>query len=184
MKLSVLTISFLIGTLSLSGQNIQDTVVPIKYIDSLKIELANLKDRNNFLFWNYQEKVNVSKIDTVFIRADSSIITFSLKDGKILKRQFNLLGKDNNVILYSNYYYNNLQQVKYIQNWATMTDEFFTSRLLSAERLEYDSLGRQVLSITYLQSVHRTIRRNFWYDQNGTKQSKVEIIKSYALWNE
>jgi hypothetical protein len=184
MKIPVLTISFLIVTLSLSGQIPNDTIVSIKYIDSLKRELASLKEKNNFLYWHYQEKVSVTKIDTLFICADSSIVTFLLQDGMPLKRQFNILDKDSSIVQYSIHYYNNKQHVRYIENWEALKDDNFDAKLSSAERIEYDSTGRQTLSVTYLQSTRRTVRRTFWYDQNGAKQSRVDVIKNYALWNE
>jgi len=184
MKLSVLTISFLILTLTLCGQTTKDTVVSIKYIDSLKREIANLKEKNNFLFWHYQEKANIAKIDTLYTRADSSIFTFFLQDGKPLKRQFNVLDKDNTIVQYSIHYYNNKGHLKYIENWQNLKDDNFGAKLSSAERIEYDILGRQTLSVTYFQSARRTIRKTFWYDNSGAKQSKVGIIKSYALWDE
>jgi hypothetical protein len=184
MKLSVLTISFLFLTLFSSGQQRNDTTVTIKYIDSLKRELADLKRRNNFLFWGFQEKAYVGKIDTVFIRADSSIITFSLKDGKPLKRQFSVLGKDNDLLKYTIHYYDNKGQVRYIENWNTLKDDNFDAKLESAERLQYDSLGRQTLNVKYLQSVRRTIRTEYSYDLKGERQAKTLIIKSDALWYE
>lgn len=184
MKLSVLTISFLFLAIFSSGQRKNDTTVTIKYVDSLKREIANLKGRNNFLYWGFQEKTYVHKIDTVFIRSDSSIITLSLKDGKPLKRQFNVLDKDNDIVQYTIHYYDSKQQVKYIEDWHTLQDEHFDAMLLSSERIEYDSVGRQILSVKYLQSARRTIRTAFWYDQNGIKQTKTDIIKSYALWDE
>jgi len=184
MKPSILTISFLFLTLFSSGQQRNDTTVTIKYIDSLKREIADLKGRNNFLYWSFQEKAYVHKIDTVFIRVDSSIITFSLKDGKPLKRQFNILGKDNDLLQYTIHYYDNKGQVRYIENWNTLKDDYFDSKLSSAERLQYDSLGRQTLSIKYLQSVRRTIRTEYWYDLKGERQAKTVIIKGDALWDE
>ena len=184
MKLSVLTISFLFLTLFSCGQQRNDTTVTIKYIDSLKRELADLKGRNNFLYWSFQEKTYVHKIDTVIIRADSSIITSSLKDGKPLKRQFNVLGKDNDLLQYTIHYYDNKGQVRYIENWNTLKDDYFDAKLSSAERLQYDSLGRQILSVKYLQSVRRTIRTEYSYDLNGERQAKTVIIKSDALWVE
>lgn len=184
MKLFILTISLLFGALYASGQHISDTTVTKKYIDSLKRELAELKERNSFLYWAYQEKTNVSSIDTVFIRPDSSIITYSLKDGKPLKRQFNIIDKNNDLVRYTIYYYDSKQQVKYIEDWQTLKDDYFDGKLSSSERLDYDSLGRQTLSVKYLQSVRRTIRTAFRYDPNGKKQTKTDIIKSYALWDE
>lgn len=184
MKLFLLTISFLSPTLFCSGQHRNDTTVAMKYVDSLRREIADLKGRNNFLYWGFQEKAYVHKIDTVFIGSDSSIITFSLKDGKPLKRQFNVLDKDHDIVQYTIHNYDNKLQVKYIEKWYTLKDEHFGAMLLSSERIEYDSLGRQILSVKYLQSVRRTIRTVFWYDQNGIKQTKTDIIKSYALWDE
>ena len=184
MKLFVLTISFLYVTLYSSGQYNTDTTVTKKYIDSLRRELSDLKEKNNFLYWAYQEKKNVLRIDTVFIRADSSIITFSLRDGKPLKRQFNILDKDKDLIRYAVHYYNNKEQVKYIENWRSMHDDRFDGRLESAERIEYDNSGRQTLRVKYLQSVRRTIRTNYLYDLNGEKQTTTEVIKSDALWDE
>lgn len=184
MKLLVLTISFYFVTFFSYGQVNNDTTVTIKYIDSLKRTIANLKERNNFLYWHYQEKANVYKVDTVFIRSDSSIITFTLKDGKLLKRQYNILDKQNDIIQYTIHYYDNKQQVTYIEDWQTLKDDFFEGKLSSSERLEYDSLGRPTLSIKYLQAVRRTIRKTFFYNQSGTIQTKTEIIKSYALWDE
>jgi hypothetical protein len=171
-------------TLYLSGQQKLDTTVTKNSIDSLKRELADLKQKNNFLFWSYQEKTNVSKIDTASIRSDSSIITFSLKDGNPLKRQFNTLDKSNNIVQYTIHYFNSKQQVKYIEDWQTLKDHDFDAKLSSSERIEYDSLGRQTLSVKYLQSVRRTIRTAFSYEQNGAKQTKTDIINSYALWDE
>lgn len=184
MKLLVLTISFFFVTFYSFGQFNIDTTVTIKYIDSLKKTIADLKERNNFLYWHYQEKANVSKVDTIFIRSDSSIITFTLKDGNLLKRQFNILDKDNDIVQYTIYYYNNKKQVSYIEDWQTLKDECFDGRLSSAERLEYDSLGRQILSVKYLDSVRRTIRKTFHYDKSGAIETKTSIIKSYALWDE
>ncbi len=184
MKLLILTISFSFVALFSDGQVKSDTTVTIKYVDSLKREIADLKQRSNFLFWSYQEKANVSKVDTVLIRPDSSIITFYSKDGNILKRQFNVLDKDNDIVQYTIYYYNNKQQVSYIEDWQTLKDEYFDGRLSSAERLEYDSLGRQILSVKYLDSVRRTIRKTFHYDKSGAIETKTDIIKSYALWDE
>ena len=184
MKLLVLTISFLLATLISSGQFKSDTTVTIKYIDSLKRQLADLKERNNFLYWGYREKVYVSKIDTVFIRLDSSIITFSLKDGSPLKRQFNIFDKNYDLVRYTIHYYNSKRQIKYIEDWQSMKDDDFDGRLSSSERIEYDSLGRPSLSLKYLQSARRTIRKAFFYDQNGMIQTKTDVIKSYALWDE
>ena len=184
MKLLILTISFFFVTLFSNGQIKGDTTVTIKYIDSLKREIADLKQKNNFLFWGYQEKANVFKVDTVFIRSDSSIITFSFKDGKILKRQFNILDKHNDIVQYTVHYYDSKQQVRYIEDWQTLKDYYFDGKLSSSERLEYDSLGRPTLSVKYLQSVRRTIRKTFYYDQSGTIQTKTDIIKNYALWDE
>jgi len=184
MKISVLTISLLFVTLYSSGQNKKDTTLSKKYIDSLKRELADLRQRNNFLYWGFQEKANVSKVDTVFIRSDSSIITYSLKDGNPLKRQFNVLDNGNGIVQYTIHYYDSKKQVKYIEDWQTINEENFDAKLSSSERFEYDSLGRQTLRVKYLQSVRRTIRKTFSYDQNGTRQTKTDIIKSYALWDE
>ena len=184
MKLFVLTISFLFLTLFSSGQHKNDTIVTIKYIDSLKRELSDLKRRNNFLYWGLQEKANVHKIDTVFVRTDSSIITFSLKDGKPLKRQFNIFGKDNDLVHYAVHYYDNNGKVKYIENWDTLKDDYFEAKLSSAERIQYDSAARQTLSIKYLQSVRLTIRTKYWYDLKGVRQTNIIIIKSDALWDE
>jgi hypothetical protein len=142
MKLVMFTISLLIVTLSLNGQTAKDTIVSISYIDSLKREVANLKERNNSMFWRFQEKANVTKIDTMFIRPDSSIITYSLKEGKPLKKQFNIHDKKGDIARYSNHYYNNKQQLKYIENWVNLKDDDFDAKLSSAERIEYDSLGR------------------------------------------
>lgn len=184
MKLLLMTISFLLASLISSGQFKNDTTITIKYIDSLKKELANLKERNNFLYWSYREKVDVSKIDTVFIRLDSSIITFTLKDESPLKRQFNIFDKNKNLVRYTIYYYNNKQQIKFIEDWQAIKDDYFDVRLTSSERIEYDSLGRPSLSLKYLQSARRTIRKAFFYDQNGMMQTKSDIIKSYAMWDE
>ena len=184
MKPSVLIISFSFMTLFSIGQQKNDTIVTINYIDSLKREIADLKRRNNFLYWGFQEKTYVHKIDTVFIRADSSIITFSLKDGKPLKRQFNILGKDSDLLQYTIHYYDNKGLVRYAENGNTLKGDHFDAKLLSAERLQYDSLGRQTLSVKYLQSVRRTIRTDYWYDLKGERQTKTEIIKSDALWDE
>jgi len=184
MRLSVLTISFLLLTLFSRGQHQNDTTVTIWYIDSLKRELADLKRRNNSLYWGYQEKVNVQKIDTVFIRTDSSIITFSFKDGRPLKRQFNILDKDNDLVQYTIHYYDNKERVRYIEIWNTLRDDYFDAKLSSAERIEYDSSGKQTLSVKYLQSVRRTTRTEYWYDQKGERQAKTVIIKSDALWDE
>lgn len=184
MKLPVLIILLLLLALFSSGQNKDDTTVTIKYIDSLKREIASLKSRNNFLYWSYQEKVNVAKIDTVFIRADSSIINFSLKDGRPLKRQFNILGKDNNLVQYTIHYYDNKGQKRYIENWDAMKEDYFDAKLSSAERIEYDSSGRQTLSLKYLQSVHRTIRTEYNYDLKGERQVKSVAIKGDAVWDE
>ena len=123
-------------------------------------------------------------IDTVFIRADSTIITFSLTDGRPLKRQFNVLNKDNEIVHYTIHYYDNKRQVRYIENWDTLKDDYFDAKLSSAERIKYDSSGRQTLRIKYLQSVHRTIRTEYQYDLNGKLQTKTLIIKSDALWDE
>lgn len=166
------------------GQVNSDTTVKINYIDSLKRTIADLKKRNNSLYWHYQEKANVSKIDTVVIRSDSSIINFTLKDGKLLKRQFNILDIHNDIVQYTIHFYDSKQRVKYIEDWQTLKDNFFDGKLSSSERLEYDSLGRPTLSIKYLQSVRRTIRKTFSYDRNGTIQTKTDIIKGYALWDE
>ena len=184
MKLLVLTILFIFLTFFSYGQVKKDTTVTVKYIDSLKREIADLKQKNNSLYWGYQEKANVFKADTVFIRSDSSIITFSFNDGKILKRQFNILDKHNNIVQYTIHFYDSKQQVRYIENWQTLKDDYFDGMLSSSERLECDSLGRQTLSVKYLQSVRRTIRKTFYYDQSGATQTKTDIIKSYALWDE
>lgn len=184
MKLPVLTILLLFMTLFSRGQHKGDTTVTIKYVDSLKQEIAGLKARNNFLYWSYQEKANVHKIDTVFIRADSSIITFWLKDGKPLKRQFNILSKDNSLVQYAIYYYDNKGQIRYIESWDALKDDYFDAKLSSAERIEYDSSGRQTLSLKYLQSVHRTIRTEYRYAPNGERIAKSIAVKGDATWNE
>ena len=184
MKLLIPTIFFFCVTLVSNGQAKNDTTVTTKYIDSLKREIADLKRRNNFLYWGYQEKAYVSKVDTSFIRSDSSVITFSLKDGNILKRQFSILDKNNDIVKYTVHYYDNKQQVRYIEDWQILKNDYFDGKLASAERLVYDSLGRQTLSVKYLQSARRTIRTTTWYDQDGQKQTKTEIIKSDGLWDE
>jgi len=184
MKFPVLTISFLFLTLFSKGQHKNDTTVTIKYVDSLKSEIADLKRRNNFLYWSYQEKANVHKIDTVFIRPDSSIITFSLHNGKPLKKQFNILNEENGLAHYRIHYYDDKGQVRYIEDWDVLKDNHFDAKLSSAERIWYDSSGRQTLSVKYLQSAHRTIRTEYWYEQNRQRHSKTVIIKSDALWEE
>ena len=184
MKLPILIILLLLLALFSSGQHKDDTTVTIKYVDSLKQEIARLKSRNNFLYWSYQEKANVAKIDTVFIRADSSIITFSLKDGMPLKRQFNILGKDNDLVQYTIHYYDNKGQIRYIENWNALKEDYFDAKLSSAERIEYDSSGRQTLSLKYFQSVRRTIRTEFRYDLKGERQVKSVAIKGDAVWDE
>lgn len=184
MKLSVLTISLLFVTLCSSGQHKSDTTVTKNYIDSLKRELADLKQRNNFLFWSYQEKTNVVKIDTVFIRPDSSVITFLLKDEIPLKRQFNILGRDKAIVQYTIHYYDKKGLARYIEHWDALIDNYFDAKLSSAERNQYDSLGRQTLNVKYLQSARRTIRNEYLYDQNGERQIKTTIIKGDALWDE
>ena len=184
MKLLILILSSFFLTLVSNGQVKNDTTVTIKFIDSLKRQIADLKERNNFLYWGYQEKGYVSKVDTLLIRSDSSVITFSLKDGSILKRQFNVLDTSNDIIQYTVHYYDNKQRVRYIEDWQTLKDEYFDGKLISAERLEYDSLDRQKLSVKYLQSVRRTIRNITFYDRHGDKQNKTEIIKGDALWDE
>ena len=78
------TISILIVSLSLTDRLRKTGLYQLGYIDSLKCELANLKGRNNSMYWRFQEKANVTKIDTVFILPDSPIITYSLKEGKPL----------------------------------------------------------------------------------------------------
>ena len=165
MKLPLLTILFLLLTLFSKGQHKNDTTVTIKYVDSLKRVIADLKRRKNFLYWSYQEKTNVHKIDTVFLRADSSIITFLLQDGKPLKQQFNTLDKDNGLVHYTIHYLDNKGQVRYIENWDALKDDYFDAKLSSAERIGYDSSGRQTLSVKYLKSLHRTIRTEYWMPQ-------------------
>ncbi|RZJ99902.1 MAG: hypothetical protein EOO46_21610 [Flavobacterium sp.] len=184
MRLSVLIITFLFATLNAIAQHKGDTSVPIWYIDSLKREIADLKRTNNFLYWGYQEKTSVDKIDTVFIRSDSSIITFSLKDGKPLKRQFNILSKDKELVQYTFHFYDSKGQVRYVENWDVLKNDYFDAKLTSAERIQYDSLGRPTLSIKYLQSVRRTIRIKYWYDKNGKRQVMPVAIKGDALWDE
>ena len=63
----------------LYGQSGNDTIIPKKYIDSLKKEIADLKDRNNSLYWRNRLKSDVIKTDTVFIRPDSAEITYYVK---------------------------------------------------------------------------------------------------------
>ena len=184
MKLPLLTILLLFLTLFSRGQHKNDTTITIKYIDSLKRELTDLKRRNNFLYWGLQEKANVYKIDTVFIRADSSILTFWLKDEKPLKRQFNILGKGNDLVKYTIHYYDNKGQIRYIENWYALKNDYFDAKLSSAERIEYDSSGRQTLSVKYLESVHRTIRTAYWYDLNGERKAKSIALKGDSMWDE
>lgn len=178
------TISFLLISKFLIGQSSNDTLVPVKLVDSLKREISKLKQTNNFLYWGYHEKVDVSKIDTVFLRSDSAIITYFLSNGGIFKKQFSLYDEENHITQYSIHYYDNKQNIRYIEKWDALKDEIFDARLSSAERIEYDRSGRQILSVTYLQSIRRTIRKTFRYDNNGVKNFTVDIIKSYALWDE
>lgn len=184
MKLCIVTMVLLFLTFSSNGQYKSDTTVRRSYIDSLKRELADLKQTNNFLYWSYQEKIDVVKIDTVFIRPDSSVISYLRNDEMPLKRQFNILDRNKNIVQYTIHYYEKNGLVRYIEHWDVLRDGYFDGKLSSAERNHYDSLGREILNVKYLQSARRTIRNEYWYDQNGERRNKATIIEGDALWDE
>ena len=189
MKHFALLILFTLLTQFLFGQTVNDTIVSKTYIDSLKKEIAELRDKNNGLYWRNRLKSDIVKIDTVFIRPDSVDIIHYVKsyiDESLIVLMIKSVSNfsKGKVTDYIEHFYDYKKQLRYVEFWNAINDEKFVARLYKKERLEYDNSSRLKLHVTYLSSERRTITKTIWYDSLGNANSRTETKKGYSMWDE
>ena len=126
-------------------------------MDSLKGQLSHQKERNNFLYWNYHLKTNVAKVDTAFIRPDSSVISYYLGNGKLLMQESAEYDNQNQKTFYIRRHYNEMERVVYVEHWVSINDSRFVAKMTKTERMEYDRLGRLILHVIYFANIAQHI---------------------------
>lgn len=165
-----------------------DTTIPIKLLDSLQAVTFLQKEKNNQMYWTYELKLRVKKVDTLSARPDSVVVNHSTPDGRVVKQQ--VLHYDNKSCLSwsEEKFFNEKGLLAYretFRHWCgpMKEDEVFIERIRTHfERREYGPQGR-IVKWVYWYSISRIMRITYTYDASGKQSKHWEKIQVHEFWN-
>jgi hypothetical protein len=198
MKFRLFLISFFICQV-VCGPSHKDTTISKRTLDSLKSELWQKSETINRIGWAYRLKVDSHKVDTVFLRPDSLVVTYWTKEKKHLYQEsINLrkgsFKKDFCKGLIVKRFFNRQGQGVYIERWDGLcydeTDKekdeiYFDSRLRQIERVIYNNAGQIIRRMSHEYQSYRsemTLQFVYLYD-NGIERQTVQRVDKNSFWN-
>lgn len=82
----ILSIIFLIICQTCYGQHQNDTTISKQVLDSIKTENYRLRGYNKQLVYENRLLLETDSIDTAYFKSDSTVISYLIKEGALLKR--------------------------------------------------------------------------------------------------